>query len=88
MAKATHYEKSNKELDTRDDEQLIYRLAKSCRRQGEDVEKFSEINDQHGKFLVDYRKVRERLHECVEKVSIEKFCRIPFLGSSCTRTTS
>ncbi|EYC38229.1 hypothetical protein Y032_0732g1921 [Ancylostoma ceylanicum] len=56
MAKATHYEKSNQELDTRDDEQLTYRLAKSCRRQAEDVEKFSEINDQHGKFLVDCRK--------------------------------
>ncbi|EYC45931.1 hypothetical protein Y032_0413g1017 [Ancylostoma ceylanicum] len=49
MGKATHYEKS--------DEQLIYRLVKSCRRQAEDVEKFSEINDQHGKFLMDYRKV-------------------------------
>ncbi|EYC23505.1 hypothetical protein Y032_0015g2685 [Ancylostoma ceylanicum] len=56
MAKTTHYEKSNKKLDTRDDEQLIYRLAKSCRRQAEDVEKFREIKDQHDNFLVDYRK--------------------------------
>ncbi|EYB88121.1 hypothetical protein Y032_0252g229 [Ancylostoma ceylanicum] len=54
MAKTTHYEKSNKELDTRHCERLIYRLAKSCRRQAE--EKFREINDEHGKLLVDYRK--------------------------------
>ncbi|EYB87760.1 hypothetical protein Y032_0258g469 [Ancylostoma ceylanicum] len=56
MAKATHYEKSNKELDTRDCERLIYCLAKSCRRQAKYEEKSREINDQHGKLLVDYRK--------------------------------
>ncbi|EYC03149.1 hypothetical protein Y032_0095g2791 [Ancylostoma ceylanicum] len=73
MAKATHYGKSNKELDTRDGERLVYSLAKFCRRRAEDVEKFREINDEHGKLLVDYRKVRERLYECFEKVSTEEF---------------
>ncbi|EYC43957.1 hypothetical protein Y032_0476g2146 [Ancylostoma ceylanicum] len=75
--KETHYEKSNKELDTRDGERFIYRLAKYCRPQAEDVEKFRKINDQHGKLLVDYRKVMERLHECVEKVSNEEFTHLP-----------
>ncbi|EYC12996.1 hypothetical protein Y032_0045g1205 [Ancylostoma ceylanicum] len=56
MAKATHYGKSNKDLDTRDGERLIYRLAKSSRRQAEDVKKFREINEEHGKLLVYYRK--------------------------------
>ncbi|EYC37598.1 hypothetical protein Y032_0777g2280 [Ancylostoma ceylanicum] len=67
MAKATHDENSNKELDTRDGERLVYCLAKSCRRQAEDVEKFGEINYEQGKLLVDYRKERERLYECFEK---------------------
>ncbi|EYC46241.1 hypothetical protein Y032_0403g817 [Ancylostoma ceylanicum] len=76
MAKATHYGKSNKELDTRDGERLIYRLATSCRRQAEDVEKFRETNDEHGILLVAYRKVRERLYACFEKVSIEEFAHL------------
>ncbi|EYB98424.1 hypothetical protein Y032_0131g1615 [Ancylostoma ceylanicum] len=63
MEKATHYGKSNKELDTRNGERLIYLLAKFCRRQAEDVEKFREINDEHGKLLVDYRKVRDSIEE-------------------------
>ncbi|EYC41811.1 hypothetical protein Y032_0555g3372 [Ancylostoma ceylanicum] len=76
MAKATHYGKSNKDLDTRDGERLIYRLAKSSRRQAEDVKKFREINEEHGKLLVYYRKVRERLYECFEKVSIVEFTHL------------
>ncbi|EYB95139.1 hypothetical protein Y032_0163g3477 [Ancylostoma ceylanicum] len=76
-AKATHYEESNKELDTRDGERLIYRLAKSRKRQAEGVEKFHEINDEHGKLLVNYRKVRERLHDYFEKVSSGEFTHLP-----------
>ncbi|EYC32386.1 hypothetical protein Y032_0003g1543 [Ancylostoma ceylanicum] len=61
---------------TRDIANGLSRLAKSCRRQAEDVKKFREINDEHGKLLVDYRKVRERLYECFEKVSIEEFTHL------------
>ncbi|EYC31238.1 hypothetical protein Y032_0004g2041 [Ancylostoma ceylanicum] len=77
MAKATHYEKSNKELDTSDSGRLIYRFAEYCRREAEDVEKFREINDEHGKLLVDCRKMRELLHECFKMVSIGEFTHLP-----------
>ncbi|EYC33056.1 hypothetical protein Y032_0002g578 [Ancylostoma ceylanicum] len=78
-AKAAHYEVINKELDTRDGERLVYRLAKSRKRQAEDVEKFHGINDEHGQLLMDYGKVRERWHDYFEKISTEEFTHLPIL---------
>ncbi|EYC32664.1 hypothetical protein Y032_0002g1031 [Ancylostoma ceylanicum] len=60
-AKAAHYEVIKKELDTRDGERLIYRLAKSRERQAEDKEKFHGINDERGQLLMDYGKVFEHV---------------------------
>ncbi|EYC38408.1 hypothetical protein Y032_0718g1795 [Ancylostoma ceylanicum] len=76
-AKAAHYEVINKELDTRDGERLLYLLAKSRKRQAEDVEKFHGISDEHGQLLMGYGKVKERWQDYVEKISTEEFTHLP-----------
>ncbi|EYC39141.1 hypothetical protein Y032_0673g1394 [Ancylostoma ceylanicum] len=58
--KAAHYNFS-KQLDTKDGgKRSIYQLVRSRQRQTEDVEKFYEVNDEHGQLTIDRKKATKR----------------------------
>ena len=77
VVKAAHYADVEKKLDTKEGERLIYRLAKSRKRQMEDIEKFHGVNDEHGHLLMDRRKAMKRWRDYFEKVSTEEFAHPP-----------
>ncbi|VDO25027.1 unnamed protein product [Haemonchus placei] len=53
--KAAHYADLNRKHESRDSERYIYRLAKTCNCQTEDIEKLFGINDENSHFLTDRR---------------------------------
>ncbi|VDP37453.1 unnamed protein product [Heligmosomoides polygyrus] len=58
-------------LESRDGERFLYRLAKVCHRQTEDVEKFFDINDENGHLLMHRKMVLGRTY--FEEVSTIEF---------------
>ncbi|EYC14715.1 hypothetical protein Y032_0039g116 [Ancylostoma ceylanicum] len=76
-AKAAHYDEVCKKLDSKDGERLIYRLAKSRKRQADDVENFYGVSDEQGVLLMDRKMAMQRWRDYFEKVSIEEFAHPP-----------
>ncbi|EYC24622.1 hypothetical protein Y032_0013g2010 [Ancylostoma ceylanicum] len=56
---------------------LIYRLARSRRRQIEDVEKYYGVNDEHGRLLIDRKKATEWWGDYFKKISTRELSHPP-----------
>ncbi|EYC11993.1 hypothetical protein Y032_0048g1551 [Ancylostoma ceylanicum] len=77
MTKAAYYDEVSRELNTRDGERFIYRLAKSRQRKAEDIEKFHGINDERGQLLMDRKQVTKRWRDYFEHILTEEFDHLP-----------
>ncbi|VDO97032.1 unnamed protein product [Heligmosomoides polygyrus] len=73
VARATHYDDVSGKLESYDGERFLYRLAKVCHRQIEDVEKFFGINDENRHLLMDRKMVLNRCRTYFEDVSAVEF---------------
>ncbi|XGW12141.1 hypothetical protein V3C99_013097, partial [Haemonchus contortus] len=71
--KAAHYAQLNKKLESREGERYIYRLAKTRKRQTEDIGKFFGINDENGHLLTDRRQTLKRWREYFANISTIEF---------------
>ncbi|VDP12261.1 unnamed protein product [Heligmosomoides polygyrus] len=72
VAKA-HYGDVNEELESRDGERYLYRLAKIRHFRTEDIEKFSGINEKSGHLLADRKKALNRWSYYFEEISTMEF---------------
>ncbi|VDP57569.1 unnamed protein product [Heligmosomoides polygyrus] len=63
----------NENLESRDGERYLYRLANFRQRHTEDIEKFFGINDENGHLLTDRKEALKRWREYFEEISTVEF---------------
>ncbi|CAD7087538.1 unnamed protein product [Hermetia illucens] len=77
VTRANHFKSLYDELDTRDGERDLYRLAKSRDERTQDIEHFCCVNDKNGTLLTDRRAAKDRWREYFEQISTEEFAHPP-----------
>ncbi|VDP11327.1 unnamed protein product [Heligmosomoides polygyrus] len=73
VAKAVNCDDLSDELETRDGERHLYRLATARHRQAEDIEKFLGINDEDGHLLTNRKRAMKQWRDYFERISTVEF---------------